>query len=273
MRTRGNRELWMAFIAIIIITLLYGFMVAMLGGIPPAREFFGHSLGLIGFVLMLMTETLYSIRKRSRTARWGRMSSWLDFHIFTGLVGPYLVLLHSSWKFNGLAGITLLLTIIIVASGFIGRYIYTAVPRTADGVEVKASILEQQISQVDAELQRLLVDSPAKTRTILLNASSPGGSRESSFATIFGGAVSNIRFQIEWQRVRGQIDPAAMRSIDQLEGLIRRKRTLDRQVNSLATARRTLALWHAVHIPIGMVLFTAAIIHSIAAIYYATLLR
>jgi len=32
-------------------------------------------------------------------------------------------------------------------------------------------------------------------------------------------------------------------------------------------------LWHAIHIPIGMVLFTTAIIHILAAIYYATLLR
>jgi hypothetical protein len=89
---RSNRELWLALLAIAVITLLYGFMVVMLGGIPAAREFFGHSIGILGFVLMLMTETLYSLRKRTRRAQWGRMSAWLDFHIFTGLVGPYLVL-------------------------------------------------------------------------------------------------------------------------------------------------------------------------------------
>jgi len=130
MYTRSNRELWLSFIAIVVITLFYAFIVAMLGGIPPAREFFGHSIGIIGFVMMLMTETLYSLRKRSRRAGWGRMSSWLEFHIFTGLVGPYMVLLHSSWKFNGLAGIAMLLTVLIVISGVIGRYIYTSVPRT-----------------------------------------------------------------------------------------------------------------------------------------------
>ncbi len=163
MRSSNNRELWLAFIAIAAITLLYGFMVAMLGGIPPAREFFGHSLGIIGFILMLMTETLYTLRKRSRRAGWGRMSSWLDFHIFTGLVGPYLVLLHTSWKFNGLAGIVMLLTVVIVASGFIGRYIYTAVPRTAEGAEIEAAQLERQIAEVDGELQRLMAESPAET--------------------------------------------------------------------------------------------------------------
>jgi hypothetical protein len=41
----------------------------------------------------------------------------------------------------------------------------------------------------------------------------------------------------------------------------------------LARTRRLLSLWHTIHVPIGLVLFTAAFIHSIAAIYYATLLR
>src|SRR4030065_490418 len=123
----SNRELWMSFIAVILISLLYLFMTVRLREIPGASDFFGHSLGILGFVLMLATETLYTWRKRSRSARWGRPSEWLQFHIFTVLVGPFLVLIHSSWKFNGLAGIVLLLTVVIVVSGFIGRYIYTAV--------------------------------------------------------------------------------------------------------------------------------------------------
>ena len=137
---------------------------------------------------MLMTEMLYSIRKRSRSARWGTMAGWLQFHIFTGLVGPYMVLLHTSWKFNGLAGATTALTIIIVVSGFVGRYIYTRIPRSLDGLELAST-----------------------------------GS---------------------------QLQAAA-----------------------LARTRKALALWHAIHIPIGVALFTAAFIHIGAALYYATLLR
>src|SRR4030042_3078340 len=138
---RTNRELWLAFIAVISITLMYLFIVITFGGIPGASDLFGHGIGIIGFTLMLMTETLYSIRKRSRSARWGRMANWLQFHIFTGLVGPYMVLLHTSWKFNGLAGLVMLFTMIIVASGVIGRYIYTSVPRTLDGIEIEANEL------------------------------------------------------------------------------------------------------------------------------------
>ena len=83
---RGNRELWLAFLAMILITGLYALVVVFTREIPPAGELFGHGIGIIGFIFMMMTETLYSLRKRSRTVKWGRMSTWLQIHIFTGIV-------------------------------------------------------------------------------------------------------------------------------------------------------------------------------------------
>jgi len=182
---RGNKELWLAFLAMIFITGLYGLVLYTTREIPPAGELFGHGMGILGFVFMLMTETLYSLRKRSRSVKWGRMSLWLQLHIFTGLVGPYMVLLHTSWKFNGIAGATTLLTIIIVVSGFIGRYIFTRIPRTTEGM-----VIERTLSQ-----------------------------------------------------------------------------------EALKQARRMMALWHTVHIPIGMALFISAFVHIGAALYYATFLK
>jgi hypothetical protein len=61
--------------------------------------------------------------------------------------------------------------------------------------------------------------------------------------------------------------------VRQLEVLLERRRRLYRQKASMAQARRLLALWHSVHIPLGLTLFTAAFIHIGAAVYYATLLR
>jgi hypothetical protein len=144
---RSNRELWWAFIAGIFITIVYGGVYLSTRKIPAAGELFGHTIGIVGFILMLMTEVLYSLRKRARSASWGKMSSWLQFHIFTGLVGPYMVLLHTSWKFNGLAGATTLFTVVIVISGFIGRYIYTRIPRTLDGLEIEGALSEAALRQ------------------------------------------------------------------------------------------------------------------------------
>lgn len=144
---RGNKELWLALLTMILITGVYAFVLTVTREIPPAGELFGHGMGIVGFILMLMTETLYSLRKRSRSVKWGKMSMWLQAHIYTGLVGPYMVLLHTSWKFNGLAGATTLLTIIIVVSGFIGRYIFTRIPRTMDGLEIEGTLSQEALKQ------------------------------------------------------------------------------------------------------------------------------
>ena len=69
------------------------------------------------------------------------------------------------------------------------------------------------------------------------------------------------------------MDPQSRAQVAALSDLLKRRRTLDRQRRSIAHARRLMALWHTLHVPIGLALFTAAFIHIAAAIYYATLLR
>ncbi len=269
-----NRELWLALFAIILITLLYLGVVFRFGSIPAAQGFFGHSLGVLGFLFMLMTEILYSIRKRSRSARWGKMANWLQFHIFTGLVGPYLVFLHTAWNFKGLAGIVMLLTAIIVLSGLIGRYIYTAVPRTADGVELHANEINSYIRQVEEELASW----KAKQETMPVQSFNPSLASLPAFnssnpMTIFGRLFSEWSFQLTaWRQQRLQSAPLRAQTAE-LNSLLKQRREMYRQLASLATARKFLAIWHSVHIPIGVALFTAAFIHIAAAIYYATLLH
>jgi len=268
---QSSRELWLSFIAIVFITLFYLFVVIMIGGIPGASDLFGHSIGIIGFILMLMAETLYTLRKRSRSAKWGKMSTWLQFHIFTGLVGPYMVLLHTSWKFNGLAGLVMLLTIVIVASGFLGRYIYTTVPRNADGIEIEANDLEQQIRVIDSELQAWLTTQPELYKSLskrLSPAMVGSGNR-----LVFGRAFEEWNARLRWWRASSRMDRNARSQAKQFNELLKRERILRRQLGSIAMTRRMLGLWHAIHIPVGMALFAAAFLHVIAAIYYATLLK
>jgi hypothetical protein len=130
---RAYREIWYAIVTIVAVTAIYLFFVYQrAGSLPGASSAVGLGIGILGIILMLMTETLYSIRKQLTDARWGSMAGWLRFHIVTGLVGPYMVLLHTSMMFRGLAGVVMLLTVVVVVSGVVGRYIYTALPRTID---------------------------------------------------------------------------------------------------------------------------------------------
>jgi len=270
---RGARELWWAAAAIAAITALYMLVVNRLQAVPAASSLFGHSIGIIGFLLMLFTETLYSLRKLSRQARWGRTASWLRFHIFTGLVGPYMVLLHTAWKFNQLAGIVMLLTVIVVVSGFIGRYIYTSVPRTADGVMVEREQLEAAIAAAEAKLQTWLAQRPAASQALALRLAALPTPGQDRFLMVIGRAFIEWGYRWQWRRELAQADAAMRRQAGELEKLVTQRRQLQRQMASLAMARRLLGVWHSVHISLGMALFTAAFVHIGAALYYATLLR
>jgi hypothetical protein len=259
---RDKRELWLALLTIVLISVGY-LLIVVRQGIPAASEFFGHSLGIVGFVLMLFTETLYSLRKRAIRRPWGRLRTWLRFHIFSGIVGPYLVFLHSAWQFRGLAGVVLLLTLIVVISGFIGRYIYTAVPRTADGMVWEEQVVKEQIQALEIELEDMQPNLP---EGILLADLMPGSQRLTSL-------FRDVRTYFKRRRIHRDLAPDAVETLEKIVEAQRRSMELRGSLNSLATARRLLAVWHTVHIPLGMALFVAAFVHIGAALYYATLLR
>lgn len=268
---RSNLELWAAFFTMAVVGGGYVFVVSATDEVPAAGEWLGHVLGAVGFLLMLMTETLYSLRKRSRRARWGRMASWLRFHIFTGLVGPFLVLLHTSWKFGGIAGVVSLLTLVVVLSGVVGRYIYTAIPRTASGAEVQAAELTARIAAADAQIEEWRAARPELATALAERLTEPPDAPGKGIAVILRRRRAERDLRRSWERAQSRVDARFRAELAQVEDWVRRRRMLRRQIDSLATARRLLAGWHAVHIPIGMALFTAAFIHIGGALYYATL--
>lgn len=262
---QGKSELRWSLIAIMGITVPYLCFV-LVSGFPPASSFLGHVLGITGFLLMVATETLYSLRKRAIIKPWGRMQSWLKFHIFTGIVGPYLVLLHTSWSFQGMAGVVILLMGVVVLSGFVGRYIYTSVPRTADGLIVAVETIQARIRALEAELQSRLSSAPESLpRSAFLLAVTDSSFFEQIANDIWAGLFG---------RSQKRKLPAKERAIaSQIKRMERSHREMQRQIKSIAMARRALSIWHKIHIPLGMAMFTAALIHIGAAIYYSTLLR
>lgn len=265
--TRGPAyELVLALLAIVAITACY--VAGSPAGTPSPGGLVGHGLGIVGFLLMLSTETLYTLRKSGRGLHFGQMSTWLHVHIFTGIVGSFLVLLHSGGKFNGLAGVLSLLTVVIVISGFIGRYIYTAVPRTLAGVELSAQELEERIGGAERRLQALGVDLEA-TPALAAAAEPP----RQGWMLVLGRSLLRWRQRRRVRRALRDLNLAGPRHAVELQELLMERYRLLLQVQSLAGTRQLLALWHVGHVPLGGVLFALAFIHIGAALYYATLLK
>jgi hypothetical protein len=259
-------ELYLSSLAVAVLCGLY--VGRAQHGIPSPGGGLGHSLGVIGFLMMLSTETLYTLRKRSRRFTWGRMSVWLKVHIFTGIVGPCLVFLHTGWRFHGLAGVLTLLTVVIVVSGFIGRYIFTAIPRSLDGREIALGDLEARIARTSKELESLGVGRLRDAAQRISDEAVPRGWR-----LVLGRHYYRWRLRRRLRRLAGKARGEKRATSERLVRLLLERYRLRVQAASLVVARRLLALWHIVHIPIGGALFTLAFIHIVGAIYYATFLK
>ncbi|MBI4788418.1 MAG: hypothetical protein HY782_15410 [Chloroflexi bacterium] len=258
-------ELWLSFLACLVLAAFYG-VYALLAA-PSGGHPFGLSLGAIGMALMLITETIYSIRKRVRWLHWlGSLRLWLSFHILTGIVGPFLVLLHSGFAVGGVAGWALTMAGMVVLSGFVGRYIYTAVPRTRAGIEWSRDELAVRADQAQMELDEWVAQAPAVEHTLARLAGPPANASGWRRVLLRGFEDSTYT-----SRVRAALRPlkhAERARLGELQRLLRQQRQLERQIASLDSAQRLMGVWRLVHIPLGIALFATAFIHVIAALYF-----
>ncbi|HSH75064.1 MAG TPA: hypothetical protein VLA09_05255, partial [Longimicrobiales bacterium] len=115
----------------------------------------GQGYGVVGTLLMLVGVVSYTARKRLRVlARVGKLRDWLHFHIFLCLVGPFLVVLHTTFKFNGVVAISFWSMVIVVVSGIFGRYVYAWIPKTINGHFLAVEEVRVQMESLVQEVGR-----------------------------------------------------------------------------------------------------------------------
>jgi len=115
----------------------------------------GQGLGIIGTLMIASGVLLYALRKRVPwLSRVGKLRDWLSFHIFLCLLGPFLVLLHTTFKFGGLVAIAFWSMTLVVASGVVGRWVYVWIPKTINGRFLSREELRERMWELLGEVER-----------------------------------------------------------------------------------------------------------------------
>ncbi len=155
----GEREPLVATALVMIILVVWG------GGlfhISPrfAGSALGGALGVSGALLMLVPLVYPMIKRvkpiKAAVTRHVKMRTLLAWHIYAGLLGSLLVLLHTGHKFESVLGISLTaLTLSVVFSGFVGRYLLRQI---GDDVREKRGLLSRLYEAYDAASERLTME-------------------------------------------------------------------------------------------------------------------
>jgi hypothetical protein len=122
-----------------------------------AGSFWGGMLAVVGTLLMLVP-LVYLIVKRisplkKAVTKLVSMQTLLVWHIYAGVLGPILVILHTGHKFDSPLGIALTaMTLIVVLSGFAGRYLMNQFRQTIGEKKAMLTRLEESYRQTAGEL-------------------------------------------------------------------------------------------------------------------------
>ena len=134
-------------------------------------------------------------------------------------------------------------------------------------------MLQDQITRAQQDLDRALAGQDTLTRQALLRLAGVNAGTLPGETQVFTRFFTDLKFRLDWNARQTMLKKLDITQVNQLRRMVERRRTLDRQMASLAAVRHLLSIWHTVHIPIGLTLFLSAVVHIFAAIYYATLLH
>jgi hypothetical protein len=131
----------------LMLVLWLGFLVHTSPRFPGSLA--GGILGMSGATLMLVP-FFYSVIKRVPPVKRSvtkavPMRTLLSWHIYAGIVGPILALLHTAHKFDSKLGIALTaMMLIVVLSGFTGRYLMSHISEDLrEKKNLQAALLQQ----------------------------------------------------------------------------------------------------------------------------------
>lgn len=207
----------------------------------------GGLLGIAGAILLVLL-LVYSLVKRSgwlrtRVTKHASLRTFLSFHVYAGVAGALLGILHSGHAYQSALGIALVVAMLtVVLSGFVGRY-YLA--------QVGADLREQQamLGVLRARFDRIAADA---SNVFARAGAAPVAAAGSSFwplALLASGAANGTN-GIPLRRLIG--------AIADLEHAIGRREAL----------KRALSRWTVLHIAAALVLYPLLALHIWNSVYF-----
>jgi hypothetical protein len=215
---------------------------------------------------MVVGLATYSLRKRWKPLRRiGSLKHWLEVHIFLCTLGPFLILLHSSFRVGGLVAIAFWSMMLVVASGLFGRYLYVRIPKNLNGAFLSLDAIEKRRAETLSALTnrgslhaQLAADEALRAR--------PERPRSLLHA---------LALSLKWEREQKKREATVRRSLTRVLGSVPLKEEvvelaleearLGRQIALIEPFRRLFRYWHVFHLPLAIVMFLILTVHVTVA--------
>ncbi len=127
----------------------------------------GAVFGIAGAVLLLVPLAYPTVKRvpflNARITPHVSLQTWMTLHVYAGILGPLLGIIHTGHKYDSPLGVALTaVMLLVVVSGFVGRYLLSFVNR-----EIKDKLLLLQTARGDLDSAwGVMENSPAEMKTL-----------------------------------------------------------------------------------------------------------
>jgi len=209
---------------------------------------YGQGLGIIGTLMILFGVSIYIARKRYNfMVKYLRLKYLLEFHIFLCVLGPILILFHTTFKFGGIVSVAFWSMTAVVLSGVIGRYIYIQIPRTIEGRELSLS----EVKDMKTDLAYVLNDKFKLDNNLIEMIISLTTNQEATNKKV---SVWNLRKELRKYKV-----PKSERGT--IIKMVKKEKALLGKIARLQKMQKMLKYWHVIHLPFALIMLVIVVIH------------
>lgn len=235
-------------------------------GTISARYGLGYGLGIFGTGCMALL-VLYSLRKRLRAlSGLAPLRHWFNLHMILGIVGPAAILMHADFHLGSTnSNVALACVMLVAVSGVVGRLVYPKIHHGLYGRRASLRELERDANVHREALGAALARSARLARELEILERAAARDADGPFEALLRYLQVNAR-AAKLRRAcavvpGGKRGGATRRALDEYVKRVRR-------VAGFAVYERFFALWHAVHLPLCVLLLGAVIAHVIAVHMY-----
>lgn len=234
--------------------------------------FESHGFGIVGTAMIITGVVMYSTRKRVKFfSRIGKIKNVLEFHIFLCLVGPMLVMYHTTFKFGGIVAVSFWSMMAVVASGIVGRYLYVQIPKGIHGNELTMKELEQESTAQIVMLETEYGLAPHIIQSIdALAVSRKPLEQMTTMEMLTYLFISDITRRKQVKKIRNylrrqNVDSHFIKKIAQISS---HHIVLKRRIAFLEKLQHLFHYWHIVHLPFSIIMFVILIVHVGVAVAF-----
>lgn len=231
----------------------------------------GLAYGIAGSIMMVLM-LVYSVRKRTRwLGRTLPLRQLLDFHIYLGVIGPLLIVLHTSLKVQGLVAVSFWSMVAVAASGYFGRYLYSQIPRNLMGNELSLVEMEQVGSAIAEEIgKRFRLDESTMNRVDQLFASALIHKHRGAWGSVMSLLFDDLFRSFIRRRLKRKL--AAILVVPGREGkelfeTFFHRAILRRRIATLNQVQMLFHYWHVIHKPFAIVMYIIMGVHIGVALW------